>query len=102
MDVIEEFHALQQKINDIKNKESEIDKHLGMLEQYKNDLKRDQVYAKYAYVTAEDFYLLNESGKLKAHSGEFEENEDDNDEEDGGIGEIDFENEVNDVFKSTN
>ena len=30
----------------------------------KNDLRKDQYYAKYAFVTAEDFQSLNEKGKF--------------------------------------
>lgn len=54
---------------ELKQNDNEIESHLNLLESYRRDLKKDPIYAKYAYVMHED--LENLSNKLLQNS-EFE------------------------------
>ena len=49
----------------MKEQEDELDKHLAHLESHRNDLKRDPIYARFAYVTYEDLEYLNSNKLLK-------------------------------------
>jgi hypothetical protein len=64
-----------------------LDKHLEHLENHKNDLKRDHVYGRYAYVTYEDLEYLNKNRLLKSNESDNEDSELANDQDDDIEGE---------------
>ena len=52
-------------MHEINEHNEEIERHLKTLEGYKNDLKKDPIYARYAYVTYEDLETLSKARHLK-------------------------------------
>ena len=49
-----------------------MDRHIENLERHKNDLRRDSVYGKYAFVTYEDLDILNQMKLLKSDFSDLE------------------------------
>jgi hypothetical protein len=76
---------LKSKLKDLQKHEEELEKHLEHLENHKNELKRDHIYARYAYVTYEDLEFLNKNHLLKTASDD----SDADDSDDHGIRSID-------------
>ena len=58
-EILDEYQQLKNKLKELKNHETELDKHLQHLENHKNELKMDDTYARYAFVTYEDLEYLN-------------------------------------------
>ena len=71
--------ALQNTLKELKEHEEELDRHLAHLESHKNDLKRDPIYARFAYVTHDDLEYLNKNRLLKASESDDNDSEDSDD-----------------------
>jgi hypothetical protein len=70
--MVEEYLYLKEQLNELSQHNQEIERHLKQLEHYRNDLKRDPIYAKYAYVTHEDLENLSRNKLLRSSEHENE------------------------------
>lgn len=50
---------MKQRLQELQEQGRELDRHLQKLEEHRESLKRDDTYARFAYITYEDLEVLN-------------------------------------------
>lgn len=70
--MVEEYLQLQAQLTEANEQNEEIERHLKQLDVLRNDLKKDPIYAKFAYVTHEDLEYLSKNRLLRGSESENE------------------------------
>ncbi|CDW89647.1 transcription factor e2fc [Stylonychia lemnae] len=73
--LLEESLMLQQRMRELIEQEKQLDKHVQNLGHHRNNLKKDSMYASYAYVTISDLEVLNQYNLVKEDDEDISDNE---------------------------